>query len=164
MWGCWIPPLAVETVLGDRRLVDFRARQASVLVVHVGDHKLIPFLDLDEKVRNDRNARPRLGVCSSWRRHLPGRAAVVRMAALVGKQHHTIQRGHDPDVPARRAGMGGLSGLMRLNESAFFARGLKIYCAYGASNGISLPPNSKQLVYSASPCSLFRHWPHMNAA
>ena len=105
--------MAVETVLGDRRLVDLRAWQASVLVVHVGDHKLIPLLDLDEKVRNDRDACPCPGVCSSRRRHLPDRVDVVRMAALVGKQRHTIQRGHNPDVPARRAGVGWLRVLVK---------------------------------------------------
>ena len=92
----------VETVLGDRRLVDLRAGQASALVVHVGDHKLIPLLDLDEEVRNNRDARARPSVRPSRWRHLPVRAAIVRMAAPVGKQRHTIQRGHDLDIPTRR--------------------------------------------------------------
>ena len=92
----------VETVLGDRRLVDLRAGQASALVVHVGDHKLIPLLDLNEEVRNGRDTRPRPGVRPSRWRHLPVRAAIVRMAAPIGKQRHTIQRGHDLDIPTRR--------------------------------------------------------------
>ena len=53
-WRCWIAPFEAEVVLGDGRLVNLRAGQASALVVQVGDHKLETRPDLDEEGRGIR--------------------------------------------------------------------------------------------------------------
>ena len=83
----------LDIVPGGRRLIDLRARQASALVFHVGDHELKARPDLDEEVRCIR-------VCPGRWRTIPVHVAVASVAAPVGVQHDTIERCVDVDVPS----------------------------------------------------------------
>ena len=83
----------LDIVLGGRRLVDHRARQASAPVFPVGDHEVKARPDLDEEVRR---IRVRLG---RWRT-LVVHVTKILVPAPIGDQNDTIERVQDLDVPA----------------------------------------------------------------